>query len=119
MEKVDLNQDGKIDFDEFRNGIKKICEYLKTNHNKAKIIFFTPFNRRDSNYNKYSKYLVDACNNYNYPVYNFTESEVVIPYDKDFRFKYMQSRDDKAHLNKHGHDLVLSLVEKFILDNTK
>ena len=88
-------------------GIRRHCP-------KAKIGYVTPWDVDQSGFANVCKVIKKVCKRHRVPVLmNYSRNCVVDVRDAEFRKRYFQGKDDRAHLNENGHNLFLPVAREW------
>lgn len=96
----------------FVESLDLFCKGLKEMYPKAGIGFVTPWAVDRPMFPEVTQYIREACEKYSFVLLDATQSEILVN-DPEFRAKYFQSKNDTAHLNPAGHDLLVDWGEAF------
>ncbi len=112
------NDAGCIDklgtWEEFQTGLEELCTGLRKKYPEAKIGFITPWGVDRPYFKEVTAEIERICKEYGFPVLNTTSSEIIDVNNPEFRKLYFQGENDTAHLNDRGHNLMISLGQRFL-----
>ena len=99
----------------FTHSIDLLLSKVKEQCPKARIAWVTPWWVDDDCFVPVVRAIKKVCKRHKVPVLdNYRKRSVIKVRDADFRKRYFQGENDKAHLNKAGHELFLTTGDRFI-----
>lgn len=117
---ADKVKDNKDSLRMFQDSLICFLEGVKTLCPNARIGFVTPWNVDAPGFKQVGKVIRKVCKKYAIPVlWNMDKKCVIDPNSEDFRKRYFQSGNDRAHLNAQGHDLFLPIAKEWFNKNVR
>lgn len=104
----------------FADSLEVLLTGIERHCPKAKIGFVSPWYVDSPGFEPVCSIIEEVCLRHKIPVMmNYDSACVVKVRDDDFRKKYFQKPEDKAHLNAKGHDLFLPYAKEWFEKNVK
>lgn len=107
---------GHTDLSRFKNALVFLIQKLKDRYPHAKMGYVTPWHVDRQNFNEVITTIQNVCSDMGIPVFDAETSGGIKVNDTMFREKYFQNRgkNDTAHLNDDGHNLIVDEGVRFI-----
>lgn len=99
--------------DVFQDRLDFMLKGIKRDYPDAKVGFVAPWQVAQPGFEEVIGYIADACER-NSVKFAVVPEILVDVNDESFRIKYFQGRNDTAHLNDDGHDLLLEWGDEFL-----
>lgn len=99
-----------------RQRLDELLKGLKKDYPDAKIGWVTPWNVAYEGFPATINIIEDICRKNEVNVLNAAYTSGINPNDSVFRTRYFQEKNDNAHLNNAGHDLLIRWGEQFIMN---
>ena len=98
-----------------RQRLDELLKGLKRKYSGAKIGWVTPWNVAYEGFPATINIIEEMCRKNDVKVLNAAYTSGINPNDSVFRSRYFQGKDDNAHLNNAGHNLLMHWVEQFVM----
>jgi lysophospholipase L1-like esterase len=99
----------------FADSLSVLVDLIRQQCPKAKVGYVTPWAVDRPGFKEIHKAILCVCKKKNVPVLdNFRKDCPIHVLDDEFRRKYFQAPNDKAHLNAAGHDLYLPYASEWM-----
>lgn len=95
--------------------LDELLKGLKKEYPHAKIGWVTPWNVAYKGFPATISIIEEVCHKYGISVLNAAYTSGIRPNDPVFRAHYFQGKNDTAHLNSKGHDLLIQWGEQFLM----
>ena len=99
--------------DVFKERLDLLLKGIRQDYPHAKVGFVAPWPVDRPGFAEVIEFIDDACEKHSVSFVVAPESLVDVN-DEEFRIKYFQGRNDTAHLNAEGHDLLLEWGDEFL-----
>ncbi len=110
-DKVGTNKDS---LQMFCDSLEVMLRGIETHCPKARIGFVTPWYVDRPGFKEVVSAIQKVCRKHHIPVLNnYSKKCVIRVREDDFRKQYFQATNDTAHLNASGHDLFLSVAQRW------
>lgn len=97
----------------FKERLDLLLKGIKTDYPEAKVGFVAPWQVDRPGFKEVIGYITEACERHSIKLIAAPESLIDVN-NESFRVKYFQGRNDTAHLNDKGHDLLLDWGDEFL-----
>lgn len=104
--------------EKFSNTLNTLFKKIVKRYPDAAIGYVTPWNVNRIYFEEVISEIKRACKLNGIPVLDASESIIEVN-NPDFREKYFQGKNDTAHLNDEGHNLLIEWGKRFISDIMK
>ncbi len=99
----------------FADSLSVLVDLIRRQCPKAKVGYVTPWAVNRPGFKEIHKAILRVCREKKVPVLdNFRKDCPIRVLDDDFRRRYFQAPNDKAHLNAAGHDLYLPYASEWM-----
>lgn len=98
-----------------RQRLDELLKGLKRKYSGAKIGWVTPWNVAYEGFPATINIIEEMCRKNDVKVLNAAYTSGINPNDLVFRSRYFQGKDDNAHLNNAGHNLLMHWGEQFVM----
>ena len=98
-----------------RQRMDRLLKEVKNTYPHAKIGWVTPWNVAYEGFPVTINIIEEVCKENEVSLLNAAYTSRINPNDSIFRTRYFQGKDDTAHLNDAGHDLLFDFGEQFIM----
>ena len=95
--------------------LDELLKGLKRKYSGAKIGWVTPWNVAYEGFPVTINIIEEICRKNDVKVLNAAYTSGINPNDPVFRSRYFQGKDDNAHLNNAGHNLLMHWGEQFVM----
>jgi len=95
--------------------LDELLKGLKRKYSGAKIGWVTPWNVAYEGFPVTINIIEEICRKNDVKVLNAAYTSGINPNDLVFRSRYFQGKDDNAHLNNAGHNLLMHWGEQFVM----
>lgn len=107
--------DSKDSLRMFRDSLSVLIDRIRLQCPRARLGYVTPWAVDRPGFKGIHRVIVKVCRKKKVPVLdNFRNDCPIRVLDDDFRRRYFQAPQDKAHLNAAGHDLYLPYAERWM-----
>lgn len=98
-----------------RQRMNQLLKNIKNTYPHAKIGWVTPWNVAYEGFPITIRIIEEVCMKNGVSLLNAAYTSGINPNDSVFRLRYFQGKEDTAHLNNAGHNLLLDFGEQFIM----